>query len=49
MSMFQVLAGSVAAIVFFFLYPLTLYLGLPAGTSYFLMAVINLLQIPLAM
>ena len=49
LASFQVLAASLAGFVFFFFYPLTLSLGLPAGTSYFLMAAVNLLQMPLAM
>ena len=47
LSSVEVLAASSAGIIFFFFYPVTLSLGLPAGTSYILMAVINLLQLPL--
>lgn len=47
LSSFEVLAASLAAIVFNFFYPLTLSLGLPAGNSYFLMAGLDLLQMPL--
>ena len=49
LSSVEVLAASFAAVIFFFSYPLTLSLGLSAGTSYFLMAVINLFQLPLVM
>lgn len=45
----QVLAASAATVVFYFFYPLTLSLGLAAGTTYFLLAAIAILQLPFAM